>query len=209
MGAYFSDPVGFALFPRSRQAVLGVLYGDPERAYYLRQIIQLAGLGTGQTQRELARLSGAGIIRRFEQGRHVYFKANPACPVYEELRSLVTKTFGAGAVVSHSLRDLADRIRFAFIFGSVALGEDRPESDLDLLVVGALSFSELVEAISDAESMLHREIHPTLLSENEFRNRVARKEHFLNSVLGGERVLVIGTEDELEFLLAKPLDQEA
>ena len=206
MGAVFVDPVASALFPGSRRAVLGILYGDPERPYYLREIIGIAGLGTGQIQRELARLSEAGIIRHFKQGRHVYLQADPACPVYEELRSLVTRSIGAGAVVGNSLEDLADRIRLAFIFGSVSRGDERSESDLDLLVVGDISFGELVEALSGAESMLRREIHPTLFSEDEFRNRLASKDHFLDSVLREEKFFVIGVEDELRNLSAQPVD---
>jgi predicted nucleotidyltransferase len=201
MGTTSVDPVGSALFPLSRRTVLGILYGDPERPFYLREIIELAGLGTGQIQRELARLSEAGVLRRFEQGRHVYFQADPQCPVFEELRSLVTKSVGAGTVVATALRDLAVRIRLAFIFGSVARGDEHSESDLDLLVVGDVSFSELVEALTDAESTLRREIHPSLFSEDEFRNRLASKDHFLESVLREEKVFVIGVEDELGVLL--------
>jgi len=209
MGTNTLDPIGAALFPRSRRTILGILYGDPERAYYLREIIELAGLGTGQIQRELARLSGAGILRRFEQGRHVYFQADPRCPVFEELRSLVTKSVGAGAVMAAALRDLEDRIRLAFIFGSIARGEERSQSDLDLLVVGDISFSELVEALSDAESTLHREIHPSLFSADEFRGRRESKDHFLDSVLREEKVFVIGGEDELGVLLRESMDQES
>jgi predicted nucleotidyltransferase len=209
MGTNSVDTVSSALFPRSRRTVLGILYGDPERPYYLREIIDLAGLGSGQIQRELARLSEAGILRRFEQGRHVYFQADPQCPVYEELRSLVTKSVRAGAVVATALRDLADRIRVAFIFGSVARGDERSQSDLDLLVVSDVSFSELVEALSGAETTLRREIHPSLFSEDEFRNRLASKDHFLDSVLREEKVFVIGVEDELGVLLTKSVDQEA
>jgi len=208
MGTKSVDPVASALFSLSRRTVLGILYGDPERPYYLREIIELAGLGTGQIQRELARLSEAGILRRFEQGRHVYFQADPQCPVYEELRSLVTKSVGAGAVVATALHDLADRIRLAFIFGSVARGDERSGSDLDLLAVGDISFSELVKALSDAESKLRREIHPSLFSEDEFRSRLSSKDHFLDSVLREEKLFVIGVEDELGVLLTESVDQE-
>ena len=216
MGATLADPVASALFPRSRRAVLGILYGDPESRYYLREIIEMAGLGSGQVEcflalehlgnTELTRLSEAGIIRRFKEGRHVYFQANPACPVYDELRSLVTRSLGAGAVVSNSLEALADRIQVAFVYGSVARGEERSESDIDLLVVGDVSFGELVEALAGAESQLRREIHPTVFSLEEFRARLARHDHFVNSVVKEEKIFVIGDEDELRNLLAQPVD---
>ena len=108
-----------------------------------------------------------------------------------------------------ALRDLEDRIRLAFIFGSIARGEERSQSDLDLLVVGDISFSELVEALSDAESTLHREIHPSLFSADEFRGRRESKDHFLDSVLREEKVFVIGGEDELGVLLRESMDQES
>jgi len=206
MGATLADPVASALFPRSRRAVLGILYGDPESRYYLREIIEMAGLGSGQVQRELTRLSEAGIIRRFKEGRHVYFQANPACPVYDELRSLVTRSLGAGAVVSNSLEALADRSQVESVYGSVARGEERSESDIDLLVVGDVSFGELVEALAGAESQLRREIHTTLFSAEEFRTRLARRDHFLESVVKEKKILVIGDEDELRDLPTQPVD---
>lgn len=92
--------------------MLGLLYGEPDQAFFLREIIEILGVGSGQIQRELTRLSQAGILRRFKQGRHVYFQANPACPVYDELRSLITKSLGAAAAVRTALEPLAERDHF-------------------------------------------------------------------------------------------------
>ena len=121
----------------------------------------------------------------------------------------IGEIIGAGAVVAAALSDLEDRIRLAFIFGSIARGEERSQSDLDLLVVGDTSFSELVEALSGAESTLRREIHPSLFSEDEYRTRIASKDHFLDSVLKEDKVFVIGVEDELGVLLTESMDQES
>jgi len=201
MGTNVSDPIATALFPGSRRAVLGILYGSPDRAFYLREIIGIAGLGVGQIQRELNRLSKAGIIRRFEQGRHVYFQADDSCPTYEELRSLVLKSVGALGVVRNALEKVSDRIRVAFVYGSIAHGEERQESDLDLLVVGDISFGELVDVLLGAETLLGREVHPTVFSEEEFRSRIADRNHFLESVTKGQKVFAIGNEHDLGELL--------
>ena len=206
MGTQRGDPVAAALFPASRRAVLGLLYGEPDRAFFLREIIEILGLGSGQIQRELTRLSQAGILRRFKQGRHVYFQANPACPVYDELRSLITKSLGAAAAVRTALEYLADRVAVAFVYGSVARGEERSESDLDLLAVGDASFGELVNALSGAEAQLRREIHPTLFSAEEFRSRLAERDHFLESVVREDKIFVIGDENELGELLPQRVD---
>jgi hypothetical protein len=81
--------VAAALFPKARRAVLGLLFGHPGEAFYLRQVVGRTGLGLGSVQRELARLSGAAVLRRFARGRHVYFQADESCPVFWELRALV------------------------------------------------------------------------------------------------------------------------
>jgi predicted nucleotidyltransferase len=206
MSALVADPVASALFPASRRAVLAVLYGKPDRPFFLREIIEILGMGSGQIQRELTRLSGAGILHRFKEGRHVYFQANPACPVYDELRSLVTKSLGAVVVVRTALEGLGERIAVAFVYGSVARGEERLASDLDLLAVGDVSFGELVEALSPAEAQLRREIHPTLFSADELRSRLAERDHFLDSVMREEKIYVIGDEDELGKLLTQRVD---
>lgn len=89
-----TEGVGEALFPAARRHVLHVLFGQPERAFYIRDLVRRTGLGYGHVRRELLRLHRAGILTRRHEGRHVYFQTNPECPVYEELRRLVAKTFG-------------------------------------------------------------------------------------------------------------------
>ena len=203
-----TDSISASLFPKARRAILGLLFGRPDRAFYLREIVDLTGLGVGHVQRELERLSQGGIIRRSDQGRHVYFQANGSCPVYEELRSLMVKTVGAVGVLRHALAPLSNRVAIAFIFGSVARGEERSESDLDLMVIGSVSFAEVVEAIRGAESQTRRAINPTVYPPDEFRAKLAAGHHFLNSVIKREKLFVAGNEDELGRLLEEQLDSE-
>ncbi len=191
-----------ALFPRARRALLGLLHGHPDRAFYLREIAARVGAGMGQVQRELERLTRAGILRRFEQGRHVYFQADLRCPVFDELRGLVVKTMAGADHLRQALRELADRIEVAFVFGSVARGDDRAESDLDLMVVGDVSLQEVVTAIAPVQRTLGREINPTVYPTQELRAKLKDGNHFLSAVFAGEKIFVIGTQDELGKLLA-------
>ncbi len=194
--------IALALFPRTRRSLLGLLYGLPDRAYYLREIASRVGAGMGQVQRELARLTQAGILRRFEQGRHVFYQADRRCPAFEELRGLVVKTVVGADRLRYALTELADRIAVAFVFGSVARGEDRSESDLDLFVVGDVSLQEVVSAIDSLQQTLGRAIQPTIYPAKELRSRVEAGHHFLTSVLAGEKIFVIGAQNELGELLA-------
>jgi uncharacterized protein len=161
-----------ALFGRTRRAILAQLYGHPDEAYYLRQLVRSAGPGLGAVQREDARLAGAGIIQRTARGRQVYYQANPACPLFGELKSLVVKTTGVGDVLREALAPLAGRIRVAFIYGSVARTEQRSGSDVDLMVIGDVSFGDVVSALETAQKTLGREINPTVYSPAEFRPKI-------------------------------------
>ncbi len=200
-----TDLLGATLFARNRRAVLALLYGHPDEEFYLRQVIRTSGGGVGGVQRELDRLTRAGILRRTVRGKQVFFQANPDCPVFEEIKGLVTKTAGAADVLRSALAPLADRIRIAFIFGSVARGQQRAQSDVDLLVVGEVAFGEVVAALADAQARLRREVNPTVYPPKEFSRKLSEGHHFLRTVVKREKVFLIGDPRELARLAEKRL----
>lgn len=83
------------LFGRTRGAVLQVLYGHVEESFYLRQLARRTDITLGVAQRELRQLVDAGLVTR----KIVFYSANQACPVFEEMRSLVAKTVGVHDIV--------------------------------------------------------------------------------------------------------------
>ncbi len=205
MGTGSPADLAAALLPPSRQAILGLLFSHPDEAFYLRQIVDLAGLAVGQTQRELKRLTASGIIGRSEQGRHVYFKANASCPIYEELRGIVVKTTGAAVSIRAALEPLADRIRLAFVFGSVARGDQTRASDIDVMVIGDASFPELATAVRGAERSLRREINLSVYPARELVTKLRQGHSFVAQVIEGKKVFLVGNQHELDALLAEPV----
>ena len=197
------DSIGTALFGKSRQAILGLLFSHSDEAFYLRQIARLTALNLGSVQREVERLTRVGIINRVSKGKEVFFRANPACPVFSDLKNLIIKTSGAVEVIKQALSSLDDKVRIAFIYGSVATGKETPESDIDLLVIGALSLAEAVKALTPAERILHREINPTIYPVAEFKTKLKAGHHFLTSLMAGPKLFVIGDQDELSGLAKK------
>jgi len=159
----------------------------------------------GALQRELKGLSEAGIVRRTVRGNQVYYQAEPECPAFGELKGLVLKTFGLADVLRGALAPLSNRIRVAFVHGSFARGTVRASSDVDLLVIGEVTFAEVVAALSEAQRVLGREVNPTIYPPDEFRSKLAAGHHFLNSVLSTDKVFLIGDENELARLGGKPL----
>jgi predicted nucleotidyltransferase len=196
------DSVSTALFPKSRRAVLGLLYGQPDQAFYLREVVERTGLGVGHVQRELARLVQGTVIRRWKKGRHVYFQANPDCPVYGELQGLVMKTVGVVGVLRQTLQPVVGEVHTAFLYGSMARGEAREASDVDLMIIGEVKFAEVTRLVRPVEAELGREINPTVFPVGEFCDKVAEENHFVGTVLKAPKVFVVGSEDELAELLA-------
>lgn len=194
------------LFGKSRRAILALLFTHPDESFYLRKILRMTGVAPGAGQRELRSLSNAGIIKRSIQGNQVYYQANPSCPIFPELRSLIIKTAGIGDVLRSSLSPLADRIRLAVIYGSMARGNENKESDIDLLVVGEVSFAEIVERLSSAQDILGREINPAVFSAGEFQKKVREGHHFLRSLINEKLIYVIGDAFKLRELAEKRVD---
>ncbi len=185
------------LFGKTRQAVLALLYGRADSSFYTKQILDAAKTGRGTVQRELQSLTDAGIITRQTQGRQVYYQANAKCPIFKELQSIVRKTFGIADVIRQSLASVAGKIRLAFIFGSVAWSADNSRSDIDLMVIGEISFGEVSSLLHEAEDKLSREINPVVYPIAEFTKRVKEDHHFVKNVLQGEKIFLIGDDSEL------------
>ena len=194
-----------SLFGHTRSAVLSMLYGHADQAFYLRQLVRAVGTGHGALQRELKRLTEMGLIVRRSQGNQVLFQANAQSPIFPEIKSLITKTVGIHDVIRSSLASLETEIRIAFIYGSVARQQERANSDIDLIVLGNVSFGEVVSALGPAQRALGREINPTVFAVDEFRSKLASGNHFLRSVMKEKKLFVLGTENELAKLASKQL----
>lgn len=191
------------LFGSTRRRVLGWLLGHPDEAFYLRELARHIGGAVGAVQRELELLTASGLVRREVRGKQVYFQANQKAAIFPELQGLFAKTVGLVDILRESLMPLADRMRAAFVFGSAARGELHASSDVDLLVVGEVSFGDVITAIQGAEKRLGRDVNPTVFSEDEFRTKVLAKHHFVTSVLGQPKMFVVGEDDDLHPKRAK------
>jgi len=137
------------------------------------------------------------VVERKRVGNQVQFRANPACPIYEDLRNILKKTVGVADVLREALAPLAGRIRAAFVYGSVARGDERAGSDLDLMVVGEVKFAEVVAALAPAQEALRREVNPNVYPALEFRKKVAAREPFLERVLADRKIFILGGADDL------------
>ncbi len=172
----------------------------PEQSFYLRQIVRTARIGQGAAQRELAHWVEAGLLVRTRRGNLIYYQANNESPVFSELKALTVKTAGVADVLRESLAELAERITAAFVHGSMARGAEKADSDVDVIVVGKVTFSEVVAAFQEAHAHIGREVNPTVCSEKEFREKLHARHHFLTAVIAAPKLFLIGGERELKRL---------
>lgn len=192
------------LFGNYRRRVLGLLLLHPDTTYHVREIARLTGTSAGTLHKELARLAEADLLSRQAVGNQVRYGANRTCPIFEELAGILRKTSGLADVLAGALADAVSQLRIAFVFGSVARGEARTGSDVDVMLVGTLGFADAVRLLHPTQETLQREINPTVYAEAEFRRRVANGDPFLRQVLAQPKLFLIGNDHDLGKLARDP-----
>lgn len=185
-----------ALFSRTQQRVLSLLYGQPERSYPLMELIELASSGRGAVQREVQRLTESGLVTVTAQGRQRVFQANRKAPIFNALREIVKKLAGIEGALRDALDPIVDKIDVALLYGSVAKRSDTATSDIDVLIVSdVLTLEDVFAALQGAEKELGRSVSPTLYSRDEFLKRRRSRQPFLSKVLAGDYVTLVGSLD--------------
>ncbi len=182
-----------ALFSRGRQRVLTVLFGNPQRSFYANEIIALARVGTGATQRELASLADAGLLRVSRQGNQKHFQANPDAAIAAEIYALVRKTMSLAGVLGAALAGLAGQIDSAFAYGSADDLRDTAADDIALLVVSRqLSDDDLASALAQAATTLDRRIAVTVCTPDEFERQKKTDSNFPGGKTGTTQLWLLG-----------------
>jgi len=160
------------------------------------ELIELVGAGSGAVQREIARLTQAGLVTVEVSAGRKYIRANTSSPIIDELRGLVAKTMGISQALTAAFEPVADQIRYALLYGSVAKGTDTASSDIDVLIVSdQLSLEVVFTLLAPIEARLGRKISPTILTSEEFLRRRRQQHPFLTRVLEGKHHDLVGNED--------------
>jgi predicted nucleotidyltransferase len=187
-----------ALFSKVQQRVLALIFGQPDRSFYTSEIMRSVQSGTGAVERELSRLQRSGLVSVERIGNQKHYRANQQSPIFAELQSLVIKTVALTEPLRKSLEPCADKIKTAFVYGSVAKGVDTARSDIDLMVIGDdLNYFELYAALQNVESALGRRVSPTFLSPKDWRRKASEKGSFIGKVKALPKVFIFGSEQDL------------
>ena len=184
-----------AIFTDRQARLFRWLFGQPDRSFYMNELMRLTSLSSASLQQELKRLTLAGLVHDTRMGNLRVFKANPASPLFHELVSLTRKTCGVAALLEQSLASLRPKLAGALIYGSVARKEDNASSDVDIMLVGVdLSLSEVLQHLQPAEEALGRKVNPTCYTLQEFEQRRADPGSFVNKVLAQPTINLLKAE---------------
>jgi predicted nucleotidyltransferase len=191
-----SKSLADALFSKTQQGVLGLLFGQPDRSFYATEIISRVGVGSGAVQRELQRLEQSGLVTVSRVGTQKHFVANPSSPLFAELCSIAQKTVGLAEPVRRALAPFASRIQAAFIFGSVAKRSDTAASDIDLLILSKdLAYADIYPSIEPVERHLGRPLNPTIVPPDEWARRLQQGQSFATRVMAQPKIMIYGSDD--------------
>ena len=181
--------------------LLSLFLLHPDEEFHQRRLAELVGGARRPVQLNLLRLENLGLVFRWEDGNRVAYRCNRESPIFEELRGIILKTAGLGDVIRRGLEPHAGGIAAAFVYGSVAEGEDDAHSDIDLMIVGDIGSREASVALSEAKSFLRREINLSVHRREGFREKYREGNHYIRRVVASPKIFIIGGEDELEGIL--------
>ncbi len=186
------------LSSRARAEIFRLLFSGTGIELHIREMQRRSGLTDGTIRQELRKLARLDLVCGRRDSNRVYYRANAENPLFPEIHGLVIKTVGLVDILREALQD--ERIRIAFVFGSIARGEEKAHSDVDLMVIGSIRLRPLSGLLSGVSQQIGREINPHLLSEAEFKKRQNEKDHFLTRVMESPKVFIVGNQNDLSAM---------
>lgn len=195
-----NNPLESIFSSRSVLQLLTVFLMNPDDSFYQQELVRRTGGNLRPIQLALEKLFSAGLVSIRRDGRQVYYSAVKENPAFASLQVLFLRTFALADVLRAALEPLADSIDIAFVYGSIASGEIRAQSDVDVFVVSTATRQTLSRALGEAEDTLGREINVTPYSSDLFASEIAAANPFILNVLSGPKLWLVGDELELERL---------
>jgi len=189
--------LGDIITSKVRIKILELFFGNIKEIYHVRGIVRETGEEINAVRRELFKLEADGVLRKEPRGNRIYYSVRPEYPFFGDLISIVAKTMGLGKIITEN-RNKIGKVSFVMFSGKFVRYKDRKAEDgVDILIVGEVVLPELASIIRSEESKRGKEVNYTVMSREEFEFRKKRRDPFLQGILSGSRVMIIGDEEDL------------
>lgn len=195
--------IGHLFAGRAVVALLRMFFLHPSRDFYQRELTALTGERLFLIQSALKRLVRAGIVGQMSRGNRTYYRVDPSQPAYEDLKALILKTLGLGDRLRALLAGMRDKVKIAFIYGSVARGEETPSSDIDIMLIGDLLGREVAALFAPVKKLLNQEVNPSVYSASEFRKTFRQRHPFVREIFDEPKVFLLGDEGALKAIVGR------
>lgn len=128
----------------------------------------------------------------------MFFAADKTSPVFEDLAGCFARR--RSGVLRAALAPISERIRVAFVYGSMASGDATGRSDVDVLVLRDVGFAEVVRVLGALHSVRRREVNPVVMKPADFGRKRRARDSFVTSLLRQPKIWLIGNESDLAKL---------
>lgn len=177
-----------------RVALLKIMLPNWQVPYHVRALVRAVGTEINAVRRELTNLETIGLLFKRKSGNRVYYSVNTAHIYYPELLSLTAKEFGLGRDIIKHRKRLGD-LRFAVLSRRFSKNLPATALDVDLFLVGDVNLTELEKLVFDFKQKLGREVHYSVMTDEEFIFRKRKNDQFVSKILGQGRTMLFGDEE--------------
>lgn len=193
--------VDFLFISKVRIKIIRLFFLNMKTSYHIRGVVREISEEINAVRRELLRLDQIKLLIAEKRGNRTYFTLNKDFPFFNELLSIIYKTYGLGGEIIRCRKEI-NEIQFAMLTNSYITGEKKEENDLDLIIIGdKINVPALTAAVQRAERQISKEINYSIFKVNEFNLRLKRRDTFILKNFQGYRVVLIGNEDDLSAKL--------
>ena len=181
---------------KARVKVLEVFLTSPSEMFHVRELVRRTGDEINAVRRELSFLEKKGVLAKEPRANRVYYSLSKNYPFYYDLLRLGAKNIGLGQDILKNRVKLG-KIKYAMFSGRFIRKIKEQPDEVDLLIVGNVVLPELALLVRNEEKRLGTEINYTVMTEEEFGFRKKKTDPFIQAILSGSRMMLIGDEEAM------------
>ena len=178
---------------KTRIKLLELMLFNQDREFHLREISRIIKTSPRYVSIELEKLEKINLVDMHKKGNLNIYSINKECIILNELKQIFLKTEYVGELLR---AELEGKVDYALIFGSFAKGEEKENSDIDLLIIGNIDEEKLLQIILKSEKKTSREVNYIHWDLKTFRDKGKTSHYLLRDIKNKKFIMLVGDEKE-------------